>query len=46
MSNLEKICRAAGIVVQIIVMGELLLLAIGTMYAIQTNTQVFRYAGF
>ncbi len=46
MSRVEKVCRTAGIVVQIIVLGELLLLAIGTMYAIQTNTQVFRYAGF
>lgn len=46
MLRLEKVCRAAGIAVQIVVLGELLLLAISTMYAIQTNSQVFRYAGF
>jgi hypothetical protein len=35
-----------GVLVQIMVLGELLFVALATMYAMQTGTQIFRYAGF
>ena len=44
--NMERICRFVGILLQIIVLGEGLFLAISTLYAMQTGARVFRYAGF
>ena len=46
MENLRGLFRALGIGVQILVLGELLFVALATMYAMQTGAQVFRYAGF
>ena len=44
--KVEKCFRIAGILLQIIVLGEGLYLAIATLYAMQTGARLFRYAGF
>jgi hypothetical protein len=42
----ERACRIAGIVLQAVVLGEALFMAIVTLYAMQSGAQLFRYAGF
>jgi hypothetical protein len=46
MWNLRCFFRALGVAVQVLVLGELLFVAVITMYASSTGAQVFRYAGF
>ena len=46
MVTLRRLFRALGITLQILVLGELLFIAVATMYAMRTGTHVFRYAGF
>jgi hypothetical protein len=46
MATLRRLSRGLGIALQVLVLGELLFIAVATMYAMQTGAQVFRYAGF
>jgi len=46
MSPLERCFKAAGVVLQAVILGEALFVAIVTLYAMQSGAQVFRYAGF
>lgn len=39
-------CRKIGWTIQVVVMGEALLLALVSLYALQSDARVFRYAGF
>ena len=46
MFSVNGFLKALGIAVQIIILGEALFLAVAMMYSMQTQAQVFRYAGF
>ena len=46
MLKLRGFFRVLGMAVQIFVLGELLFLAVATLYSMQTDSHVFRYAGF
>lgn len=39
-------CRKIGWTIQVVFMGEALLLALVSLYALQSDARVFRYAGF
>ncbi len=41
-----KRARRLGMLVQILVLGQLLVLALGGLYAAGAGARVFRYAGF
>ena len=46
MLKLRGFFRGLGIAVQIFVLGELLFVALATLYSMQKDSHVFRYAGF
>lgn len=46
MSKLSVFFRALGTTIRVIVLGELLFIALVTLYSMQTNSHIFRYAGF
>jgi hypothetical protein len=43
---MRKLFRRFGTAIQIIFLGEALFWALVTLYAMQANARVFRYAGF
>lgn len=43
---MSKLLRGMGILVQAVVMGALLFLAVGGLVAIQAGARVFRYQAF
>jgi hypothetical protein len=44
--SMRRLLYLLGLAVQIVVLGEALFFALVTLYAMQTDARVFRYAGF
>jgi len=41
-----RVARALGMALQVIILGQLLVIALGGLYAASAGARVFRYAGF
>ena len=42
----ERRARRLGMLLQVLLLGQLLAIALGGLYAVSTGARIFRYAGF